>query len=39
MTEAARLARSRNLKIKEIAHLEQQVRGYQLVYQQEHERI
>jgi hypothetical protein len=28
MTEAARMARLRNPKIKEMAHLEQQVRGY-----------
>jgi hypothetical protein len=35
MTEAARLARSMNLKIKGVAHLEQQIRGYQLLDQNE----
>jgi hypothetical protein len=39
MTEPARLARSRNFKIKENAHLEQQVRGYQLLVQKEGEYI
>jgi hypothetical protein len=39
MTEAARMARSGNLTIKEMAHLEQQVRGYYLLHQREREQI
>jgi hypothetical protein len=39
MTEAARLARLMNLKIKGVAHLEQQVRGYQLLHQHERRQI
>jgi hypothetical protein len=35
MTEAARLARPMNLKIKGVVHLEQQIRGYQLLHQNE----
>jgi hypothetical protein len=37
MTEAARMARSRNLKIKEMTQLEQQVRGYHFLHQRERE--
>jgi hypothetical protein len=39
MTEAARLARLTNLKIKGVAHLEQQIRGYQLLHQNERRQI
>jgi hypothetical protein len=35
MTEAARLGRSMNLKIKGVAHLGQQIRGYQVFHQNE----
>jgi hypothetical protein len=33
------MARSRNLKIKEMAHLEQQIRGYHVLHQREREQI
>jgi hypothetical protein len=39
MTKAARLARSMNLKIKGVVHLEQQIRGYELLHQNEHRQI
>jgi hypothetical protein len=39
MTEAARLACSMNLKIKGVVHLEQQIRGYQLLHQNERRQI
>jgi hypothetical protein len=39
MTEAARMARLRNLKLKETAHLEQQGRGYHLLQQRERAQI
>jgi hypothetical protein len=39
MTEAARIAHSVNLKIKGVAHLEQQIRGHQLLYQNERRQI
>jgi hypothetical protein len=39
MIEVARLARSVNLKIKGVGHLEQQMRGYQLLRQNERGQI
>jgi hypothetical protein len=39
LTEAARLAESRDLQIKEIAHLGQQIRGCQLLHERENEQI
>jgi hypothetical protein len=39
MTEAARMARSRNLKIKEMTQLEQRVKGYHLLHQRKREQI
>jgi hypothetical protein len=39
MTEAARLARSRNLKIKKITHLDSHVRGYQLLHRRKDEKV
>jgi hypothetical protein len=39
MTEAARLTRSTKLKIKGVAHLGQQIRGYQLLHQNERRQI
>jgi hypothetical protein len=39
MTEAARIARSRKLKIKEMTPLGQQVRGHHLLHQREREQI
>jgi hypothetical protein len=39
MTEAARRARSTNLKIKGVAHLEQQIRAHQLLHQNERRQI
>jgi hypothetical protein len=39
MTDAVQLSRSVNLKIKGVAHLEQQIRGYQLFRQNERRQI
>jgi hypothetical protein len=39
MTEAARLGRSMNLKIKGVAHLEQQIRDHQPLHQNERRQI
>jgi hypothetical protein len=39
MTEAARLARSMNLKIKGVVHREQQIQGYELLNQNERRQI
>jgi hypothetical protein len=39
MTEAARLKRSMNLQIKDVAHFEQQIRGYHLLHQNKRRQI
>jgi hypothetical protein len=39
MTEAAQLACSMNLKIKGVIHLEQQIRGHELLHQNEGRQI